>query len=113
MQEPDSGVWMWIAGGLLGLWSALHSMIIGWLYVKGEKNAKDLSDSQMALAKSIADLAVKVTDDREDKCVPRAECERTHEAGDVRVEGIEGTMKENFKAVFEKLDYLIKEAGKK
>lgn len=92
-ETADSNIWMWIAGAAVTAWNGLLSFIL--LGHRGD--IKDLHKGIKATGK-----------EREDHCIPRAECERTHAALNVRVDRLEDELKaeikEGTKSIHKRLD---------
>lgn len=73
----DSNVWVWLAGLGFALWSGLNSFII-------RQQADGLKDAN----KRIDGVSV----EREDHCIPRMECQRTHQSLDKNIDEIKMTL---------------------
>lgn len=67
----DPGLLLWIAGAAVAAWNGLLTFILF-------SNRADIKD---------------VGKDREDHCVPRPECERTHTALNTRMDRLEDELK--------------------
>lgn len=93
----DPGVWMWLAGAGFAAWNGLLTFIFA-------SHAKKIDD----LAKEVKTIAA----DREDHCIPRPECERTHHALNERLDRIEAEFKAGVVGIHTRLDKIIGPKGK-
>lgn len=91
-------IWMWLAGAFFTAWNGLLTLILGYHYSQISKFQTDASKT-----------AKELSQEREEHCIPRNECERTHHAVDVRLKSIE----EGVIGVHKRLDDLIKLGGGK
>ena len=77
MGSGDSSVWIWLAGLGFALWSGLNSFII-------KQQAAGLQDTN----KRVNEISA----EREDHCIPRNECQRTHQSLDKNIDEIKVTL---------------------
>ena len=78
----DSGLLLWIAGAAVTAWNGLLTFV--------------LAGQRTQIADLNKDLKA-ISSEREDHCVPRPECERTHEALNTRIDRLEDELKSEIK----------------
>lgn len=85
----DPGLLLWIAGAAVAAWNGLLAFVL----VGQRAEIKDLNKDLKA-----------VSSDREDHCVPRPECERTHGDLNARFDRFEAEIKTGITGIHKRLD---------
>lgn len=88
----NSTILLWLAGAFLTAWNGLLSLILGQQFLQIGDLKKEIKA---------------VSTEREDHCIPRLECDKTHKTLNDRFDTLEHDVKDGIKGIHARLDKII------